>query len=140
VIILIIEVNITTWPANSPSASISKAIVKDDTAVGEAVTPISATKASLRNPRAMATPNTSIGKRMSLPRTTTRRYFKLTLILLNWKVPPSTTKARGVATLDRPEIGDKINSGIRIRSINNRKAIADAMIKGFLIILRNTFL
>ena len=101
-----IEVTITICPANSPSASISTAIVKEETAVGEAVTPINATNASPRNPRAMAAANTARGKTISLPRATTLRYFRLALILPNWKVPPSTIKERGVATFEREDKGD----------------------------------
>ena len=110
--ILIIDVNITICPANSPSASISTAIVKEETAVGDAVTPINATNASPLKPRAMATANTARGKKINLARTTVLRYFKLALILLNWKVPPSTIKARGVATFERDDKGDNSISGI----------------------------
>ncbi|MGB4659789.1 MAG: hypothetical protein WBI07_11440, partial [Mobilitalea sp.] len=132
------EVITTICPASSPSASISIAIEKEETAVGEAARAIKATSASFRNPNKTAIENMMAGTRINLPITAMEIYLAFTQSRSNWKVPPSTIKASGVAIFDKLCSGERRRPGSDIRSDISINAKNAAIMSGFLSIPRRT--
>ena len=87
------EEKTTQFPASSLSLSMVSAMVKDDTAVGDAKIAIKVTKAIPRNPKNAAAPSPAAGTTISLAMTQMTRFFLHLSILVMLKDAPRITKA-----------------------------------------------